>query len=158
MKHILLSIAVMAAALVGGGAARADVPPGLVILEQGAHSDVADEAYKDVHNDADLKALWAQVYGKSASPPSIPQIDWTKQMVLAYFMGEQKHTGYRIAFTEAQEDLGVFKAQVTVTIPGMNCHANPDKVRPYIIVAVPISAAPISFDDPLQKNGPPCGG
>lgn len=157
MKHLLLSIAIIAVALVGG-AARADTPTGLVILEQGTHSDAADEAYKEAHNDADLKALWGQVYGKSVSPPTMPQIDWTKQMVLAYFMGEQKHTGYRINFTKAEEDLGVYKAQVTVTIPGLNCHTNPDKVHPYIIVAVPVSAAPVSFDDPLQKNGIPCGG
>jgi hypothetical protein len=160
MKNLLIGIAAMAAALAGcasgGGAAGGDVS-GMVVLQQGTHSDMADQAYKDIHNDADLKALWAQVYAKVSSPPPVPQIDWTKQMVLAYFMGEQKHGGYRVSMTKAQEGLGVYNAQATVSIPGQSCHVTMDVTRPYVIVAVPASALPVAFDEPIQKNQPPCG-
>jgi len=155
MKSFLIGIAVMAAALVGGSAVGDDVE-GMTVLQQGNHSDIKDQLFKDIHNQADLAALWAQMYAKMTSPPSLPTIDWTKQMVIAYFMGDQKHGGYRVRITKAAEDLGSFKVEVTVTIPGQACHVPTDNTQPYVVVTVPASAAPVE-PDIKQRNAPPCG-
>jgi hypothetical protein len=156
MKSFLIGLAVMAAALAGGSAIGDDVE-GMTVLQQGNHSDIKEQTFKDIHNQADLAALWAQMYAKLSSPPAVPQVDWTKQMVIAFFMGDQKHGGYRIRITKAAEDLGSFNVDVTVTIPGQNCNFPHDDSQPYIVVALPASTAQVN-PNIVQKNMPPCGG
>ena len=159
MKDVLAGIAIMAAAVAGcasDGAASGHTH-GMLVLLQGSHSGVVEQAHHDIHDQAGLQALWARVYAKDSSAPALPQIDWSKQMVLAYFMGEQNHGGYRVSISKAEEGRGVYSVQATLSVPGHACHVTKDITQPYVIVVVPASTAPVSWEESVQENLPPCG-
>src|SRR5579862_1950462 len=142
MKKAFVIVAVLAAGIAGCASGGGSASSGVETLASGNHSSVTDQDYKDFHNQADLDAYLAKAFAKQASPPKL-DVDWTKQMVLTAFIGQQKQTGYRIRFTSVDESGDTVSVHVRVIIP---CHqkAIPDPSEPYMIVAAPATTKPVN--------------
>ena len=161
MKRIFVIIAVLAAGLVGcassgGGGGSGD---SYTVLEAGSHSAIKEQKTVDIHDQATFKDLWDKTFGTEASAPKMPDIDFTKQTVVAYFMGEMKHGGYviRIDRAEPSKDVpGNYDVDFMVIMPGANCPRTTMEItHPYLFAVVP-STSPISFNV-KQRNTPACG-
>ncbi|MGE5625017.1 MAG: protease complex subunit PrcB family protein [Bacillota bacterium] len=159
MKIMFVIAAVLAAGLAGcGGGTASD--NGATILSLGPQSAVKEQGSRDIHDQAAFKDMWDKTFADQSHPPAMPQIDWTKQAVVAYFLGEMKHGGYtmRVARAEPAKDTpNVYDVDFLVIEPGTNCpRTTNDITHPYIIAVVPSGSASISLD--LQKRTtPPCG-
>ncbi len=159
MKRVLVISAVLAAGLAGcasmGGGGTPTGIQGVTILEEGQQSAVKHMYTVDVHNDDDMKKLWVTAYADDKNAPAMPKVDWTKNMVVAYFTGSLPTSGYWIKVTRAEEVVGAYDVDFTVTVPGPGCHANEVTTHAYIIAQVPVSAMPVSITNRSQIN-PPC--
>ena len=128
---------------------------GLVPLGMGNYSNIKDEQYKDVHNQADLDALWKQAFGGMSGAPDKPMVDFSKNMVLAMFLGDQKHGGYLVRFTDFSVTGDTASVTVEITIPGMNCRYSNRASDPFAFALAP-AAKQVNFNV-TQRNAPPCG-
>lgn len=159
MKRIFVIIAVLAAGLVGcasgGGGGSAD---GYTVLETGSHSAIKEQKTVDIHDQATFKDLWDKTFGDQTSAPKMPDIDFTKQTVVAYFLGEMKHGGYAIRIEHAgpsKEVAGNYDVDFLVITPGANCPRTTMEItHPFLFAVVP-GTAPVSFDM-KQRDTPKC--
>ena len=137
-------------ASMGGGGGNGVVP-----LSMGNYSNIKDEQYKDVHNQADLDALWQQAFANLSGAPQKPAVDFSKNMVIAMFLGHQEHGGYLIRFTDFSITGDTANVTVEVTIPGANCRYPNRTSEPFAFALAP-AAKQVNFNV-TQRNAPECG-
>ncbi|MDE2090905.1 MAG: protease complex subunit PrcB family protein [Gammaproteobacteria bacterium] len=157
MKSLILSVAtallMAGCATMGGGATGVDV------LASGNHSNMKDQQYSDIHNQADLDALWKKAFAGQSSAPDEPKVDFNKNMVLAAFIGEQNTGGYNILFSSIDASGASVNVTVLITQPGQNClrsQAAQRQSEAYLIATAPASAKPVNFN-PSPQRAPGCG-
>lgn len=109
------------------------------ILGKGLHSGVKLQEYHDLHNAADFAVWWHRTYATRGDVPALPDVDFSKQMVIAVFMGEKPHGGYSIAVTRVRTTADNYDVEITVTAPGPGCRTTQAFIEPYEFVAVPDS-------------------
>lgn len=147
MKRLSIAVAALAAIIASGSAISG---PDVDILLKGQHSNIKYYTAKDFHNQADLDAFMATAFDKG-NAPSVPAVDWSKNMVLAVFIGYQKSGGYNIRFTKVDDSGDSIQVSVKVVVPCEE-RARPDPSQPFQIVAVPASTKPVNFNEPEQDN------
>ncbi|HLW74072.1 MAG TPA: hypothetical protein VKT74_03300 [Gammaproteobacteria bacterium] len=159
MKRIFVIAAVLAAILSGCGGGTAP-DNGATILAVGAQSAVKEQAAREVHDQAAFKELWDKTFADDSHPPKMPDVDFTKQVVVAYFLGEMKHGGFTLRVDRAEpakDTPGTYDVDFLVISPGSNCtRMTNDITHAYLFAMVPAAGQTISFDVKNRDN-PPCG-
>lgn len=97
-----------------------------------------------IQNGTELNQLWSYI---NATPGTAPNIDFTKEEVLAVFDGTHTTGGYRIQVSSITEANGTRTVNVTRTAPGAHCVLSSAITSPYQIVAVPKSSLPLAHAD-----------
>lgn len=138
------------ASLGGGG------PAGVTVLTSGNHSNIKDQTYKDIHTQADFDKFWDQAFGGMGMAPDKPTVDFSKDMVIASFIGEQTHGGFVIRITKVENTGSEIDVTVTVTIPGANCRYPRNSTEQFQFATLPASTEPVNFNL-AQQNAPACG-
>ena len=161
MKRIFVIIAALAAGLVGcasasgGGGGSAS---NYTLLETGSHGAIKEQKTVDIHDQAAFKDLWDKNFGTESSAPKMPDIDFTKQTVVAFLLGEMKHGGYvvRVDGAEPSKDVpGNYDVDFLVIEPGERCPRTTQEITHPYIFAVVSTTNPISFNV-KQRATPPC--
>jgi len=157
MKKLLVILAAMAAVLAGcGGAATTTSDDGVTVLVTGAHSGLKDQIEEQYHDQDAFKKIWDMVYEGQKDEPAPPAVDFTKQTVVVYGLGEMKHGGFAVRVKRADATAGGFAVGILVIEPGQNCHnATMETTHPFIVATVPTSSN-IAFDEVVKRDTPPC--
>ncbi len=149
MKRLSIALAALAAIAICG-TAIGDTSLDVNVLAKGEHSKVKYGTYQDIHTQADFDKFLATAFEKSDAP-SLPTIDWTKDMVVLAFIGYQKHTGYIVKVTKATETDAGIQVHVKIVIPCQERSREEDRY-PFTIVTIPASTKTVNFDPPEQDN------
>ena len=157
MKKLCIALAASLALLAGcasdGGGSSDN---GAVVLQAGSHGGLKDQTEKPIHNQADLEAIWNQLYPNGSSRPGMPTVDFTKTTVLVYAIGEMKHGGYSIRVDHATATATGYAVGFTVNEPGNNCpRTTTELTYPFIVVTVP-TAGDVTFDEVKTHAAPAC--
>jgi|GEM_PF-5450155 len=148
MKRAFIIAAVLSAVLAGcGGGTSPD--NGAVVLLQGSHSAGKQQQALDIHDQAAFKDMWDKAFAGDSSPPKMPDVDFTKYVVVAFFLGEMKHGGFVIRVDKAapSDTPGTYDVDWLVISPGANCvHTTEEVSHPFLIATVPAAGQSISFD------------
>lgn len=107
------------------------------VLASGSHSGVKEHEYHDLHNAKDFQTWWSKAYSTYSDVPPLPTVDFTKNMVIAAFMGEKTHGGYTLRVENVEQTLDAYNVKIKISIPGNNCRASQDIVQPFEFVVVP---------------------
>ncbi|MDB5237332.1 MAG: hypothetical protein JWL88_434 [Parcubacteria group bacterium] len=97
-----------------------------------------------IKNGTELNELWGYI---NAAPGTTPNIDFSKEDVLAIFDGTHTTGGYRIEVTGITQAAGGRTVHVSRIAPGANCMTAASITGPYEIVAVPKSNLPLEHVD-----------
>lgn len=151
-----LTIAAVTGLLLAGCASLSGGPAGVTVLASGNHSNIKDQMYKDIHTQADFDKLWQKAFGGMGMAPDKPNVDFSKDMVIASFIGEQKHGGFIIRITKVDQTPSGIDVTVMTTIPGANCRYPRSTSEQFQIATIPASTKPVSFNAE-QQNAPACG-
>ncbi|MGH8282216.1 MAG: protease complex subunit PrcB family protein [Gammaproteobacteria bacterium] len=144
-----LALLLAGCASMGGGSSSEE------LLASGQHSNIKDQQYTDIHNQVDLDALWQKAFA-NMSAPTKPVVDFSKQMVIAAFAGEQETSGWVVRVSDVDDSGPTLNVTVTVTVPGRDCLFTKNKVsQPYGITAIPASNKQVHFNI-KQHNAAPC--
>lgn len=111
-------------------------------LDHGAHSNVDDPLTASARTDAEWSALWKR---HNFDKPA-PAVDFSKEMVVAVFMGSRPTGGFSLDITSAAESGGRFVVSYRERAPKPDALTAQVLTAPYHIAAVPKSALPIIFE------------
>jgi len=106
-------------------------------IEKGDQSNIEDAKQMVVRTDAEWARLWQQ---HSFDRPK-PAIDFTKETVIAVFMGSRPNAGFSTAVVSATEGGGALVIRYTETQPAKGALTAQVITFPYDIVAIPKATA-----------------
>jgi hypothetical protein len=115
----------LAAALaLASGAPAAPVAPAegaMRVVAEGTQSGITERKRVVVRTQEEWKKLWgAHAEGKTGKAAEPPNVDWSKEMVLAAFMGERPTGGFAVSIREPKAAEGKLQVTVVERVPGAN--------------------------------------
>jgi hypothetical protein len=115
------------------------------VLARGNDADsMTQRANYEITTPAQMSELWGDI---GATPGTAPNIDFTKEEVLAIFDGTHTTSGYSIAVSDITDSGTTRTVNVIRTSPGTGCSIAPGITAPYQIIAVPISSDTLTHTD-----------
>ena len=112
-------------------------------IEKGEQSAIDDGKQVLVRTDAEWAQLWRQHAGDRARPP----IDFSKESIVAVFMGSRPNAGFSTAIVSATEGGGALIVRYTETKPARGAVSAQVLTFPFHIVAIPkVAAANVRFE------------
>ncbi|HSN16966.1 MAG TPA: protease complex subunit PrcB family protein [Gammaproteobacteria bacterium] len=126
------------------------------VLQFSQHGAIEDQSEEYYHNQADFQAEWNKLYANESSKPALPNVDFTKNTVVVYTIGQQKHGGYQIRVLRALPIQNGYAVGFQVTVPGLGCHnETQETTKPFIVITVP-TTQDITFDEVNKREQPSC--
>jgi VWFA-related protein len=111
-------------------------------IEKGGESNIDDAKMAVIRNAADLRKLWQM----HAPDKPLPAIDFSKEMVVAVFLGSKPTAGYGVEITGARDDNGALVVEYHETAPARDAMTAQVLTMPYAIAAVPARQGDVKFE------------
>ena len=112
-------------------------------IEKGDQSNIESARQVVVRDAAQWRALWQQ----HAPDRPMPAIDFSKESVVAVFLGSKPTAGYSVAIVSTTEGGGALIVKYRETRPAAGTMTAQVLTFPYHIVAIPkVSAANVKFE------------
>jgi hypothetical protein len=146
-RHLRGSIGVFGAivacafCVAGAGAMSAQATVPVRTVEKGANSNV-DDARQVV---ARTQAEWAALWKKHEYDRPAPKVDFSKEMVVAVFMGSRPTAGFATEIVSAAEQSGGLVVTYKEAMPAGGAITAQVLTAPFHIAAVPKHAGDVKF-------------
>lgn len=114
-------------------------------LAQGAKSSIAIRANYIITSSSELGELWTMIDAKG----NPPEVDFSKQAVLAVFAGEEPTSSIAIAKIE---DTNARLVSITLTKPEGACATKASATSPYELAVVSATSLPLTHADILTTT------
>lgn len=98
-----------------------------------------------ITNEADWQNLWNELFKKQEPAPMPPEIDFSKNNVIAVFAGQKSNGGYQIEITSIASVGNTLTVTVKQTSPGPNCIVTENITFPGQIVTIPKTNTKVKF-------------
>lgn len=128
-----------------GGAAQAGAPVVFTPVVTDGTSGVATPRRVVIKDEAAWRRLWAEHTAARDPAPDLPQIDFTRQMLVAVFAGERPGGCHSTAVLRIGADAGKLLVQYEERDISAVAQCLPIIVRPMQVVASARSDAPVEF-------------
>ena len=89
--------------------------------------------------------LWARIYATVDPIPPLPEVDFTREMIVAAALGTRATGGYNVLLTQATEDANGIQIHVLETSPGANCFNTQALTQPIDLGRVDRREVPVHF-------------
>lgn len=99
-----------------------------------------------IYGEDQLRPIWEGAF----SDETIPDVDFSKYMVVAAFLGARSTSGYSITITGVKETDSEILVTIQTTIPGPSCNPESAKSSPVHIVRLPKSDKTVTFISATQ--------
>lgn len=137
MTNAFLRAAVAAGVLVGVLQAQGSIRT----IEKGANSNVDDRLTASARTEAEWTALWK----KHNFDKPVPRVDFSKEIVVAVFMGSRPTAGFEVEIMSAEERDGALVVAYREAAPKAGAVSAQVLTAPYHIAAVPKASGPVRF-------------
>jgi hypothetical protein len=114
---------------------------------------ITDRTNYRLTSSADLGALWPMIYGDAAAP-AVPDVDFSKYEVLAFFDGSHSSDGYDISVSGIADSKASRSVGVTHILPGPKCRVSSKSTSPFVVLQVPKTPYTLTHQDLKTTN--PC--
>ncbi|HEY9838969.1 MAG: protease complex subunit PrcB family protein [Candidatus Sericytochromatia bacterium] len=113
-------------------------------LSQISNSRILTPRYVVAQDAESFRQLWIEHVG---SADNLPAVDFSREMVVAAFMGEQPSGGYALTIQEVAEEAGHLKVRVLKSRPSPEQMVIQMLTAPAHLLAIPRRDLPIDFED-----------
>src|SRR5262249_49130836 len=111
-------------------------------IERGSQSNVDSTKQAVARTEAEFAELWkTHNYDKPA-----PKVDFSKEMVVAVFMGSRPTAGFSVEIVSAAERSGDLVVIYREKMPSPGAMTAQVLTAPYHMAAIPKSAKPVRFE------------
>lgn len=134
---LLLTLATVMAPLQTLAQAESQAHPStglFTVLQQGTISAIDQERFEVIRNKPTFKSLWKQHNAAISPPPPLPNVDFSKDMVIAVFSGNKNTGGYVLNFDALENRGDRLEAILTLSQPGNQCMVAQVITAPFVIV------------------------
>ncbi len=100
------------------------------------------------YTEKDFHSFWksyCRVIDSQGGKVPPPSIDFSKNMVIAVFMGKKPTSGYRIEIEKIEEDKNYIKVYVKEYLPSKNAILMPVITYPFVMVKLKKTLKPVKF-------------
>ncbi|MFA6316072.1 MAG: protease complex subunit PrcB family protein [Elusimicrobiota bacterium] len=149
MKKVLLAVATILA--LGGNASAWETI-------SGQNCGVSKPQMVAAHDTQTLAQLWAKTYGGTPKALDLPSVDFTKETVVAVFLGEKPTPGFNVDLELQQDPMNPNRLYVLYKEKAPKSGAFMPQVvsRPFVILKVPKAYSEVVFEaNQLVKALPP---
>jgi hypothetical protein len=116
------------------------------------YSGVGDSLRTVVRDSVEWRRMWAQINAPFIPRPSLPPVDFQREMVVVAAMGRQPGGGYDIIIERATEDSSGIEVLIRRTIPGERCPTSAAVTQPVDLARIPASNKPVRFREREQAT------
>ena len=126
----------------------AETPAPFTELASGTDASVTTRENYLISTDEELRSLWPLLNPRSGRPV----IDFTKEVVIAVFAGEEPTAGYAIAVS-AITDTTERMVTIQISAPGVTCLAAQVVTTPYQVLKIPKTDLALTHEDTVVTTG-----
>ncbi|MCP4191680.1 MAG: protease complex subunit PrcB family protein [Planctomycetaceae bacterium] len=112
---------------------------------RGYYSGVTKPGEQVIDNLKAWQKVWNEVHKTVNPQPKLPPVDFTKQIVLAVFMGQQNTGGYQIEITGVKQTDKAVVVSVRTTSPPPDSFTTQALTQPYDLLVVKNPTKPVKF-------------
>jgi len=120
------------------------------VIHGGSYSAIGDKRQVVIKNNDDYQKLMSEVYANLDQMPRIPEVDFSRNYVVAVFMGTKNTGGYAINFDKIIKRTNDLTVSVYETSPGAKCVVTDAITQPYEIVKIPKIDKTVKFKTKLR--------
>jgi hypothetical protein len=114
-------------------------------IDRGQYSGVMHADCLVVDSATELAELWHQIHLVRSVEPPVPDVDFTYEIVLAVFQGEQPSGGHTIAIDRITERVSGTIVDVSLSTPRPDAMVTMALTSPYHLVRLSRPRPPIEF-------------
>lgn len=112
-----------------------------------AYSGIEDSLRTVIRDAAEWKALWTRINRPFIPAPTLPSIDFRREMIVVAALGRRPSAGYDVVIEEVDQsqtgiDVGVRKMR-----PAPGCPVSAVVTRPLDVARIPASDRPVRFHE-----------
>lgn len=142
---IFCTLASFSLAACQGSKELSEVPSGAqplnhTLIDQGAYSSIETPMNVWIEDAAAFALLWEQMHQNQTPAPSVPEVDFSSQAVIASFMGTKPNGGHSVRISLIAIQDGKAYVVVQQTTPGPGCFTTDAITYPFVMAAVSKSA------------------
>lgn len=119
---------------------------GFTTIDQGYHSGHTSPAYYVIYDAETWNDLWNQHVLFMLDPLPPPSVDFSKNIVVAAFMGEVSTGGYAINIYDVIDTGDSMTVKIEITQPGPRCIVTQALTQPYHIIEMARTDKQFTFD------------
>ena len=116
------------------------------VIKEGPISGFTDEKMMVINNNDDYQKIMTIVYYNLDQMPIIPEVDFTKSILILTAMGTKNTGGYTIGIDNISKSGSKVTVNLTETSPGKNCVNTESITSPYQIVKIKKTDKEIKFN------------
>lgn len=95
-----------------------------------------DSSFRLISDAAGLREAWSSAHGSLLTPPAVPQVEFSRETVLALFMGSQPTGGYGISVQRMTQEGGEIYADVRFSEPAPGTMTSQALTSPWQMVRI----------------------
>lgn len=107
------------------------------VIHNGWNAAFEDKRQALLTNNEDYQTLMNDVYRNFDQMPTIPVVDFTKNDVIAVFIGTKTSGGYQVSVDKIIKRNDAVSVYVNEISPGKNCMTTDALTQPYQLVKIP---------------------
>ena len=107
---------------------------------------ISERARLVIRNREEFDELWKGIFSLVSDKPVLPEIDFSREMIIVAAMGQQPSTGYHILIDSACEG----DDQLEISVRSINfskCGQFPSQTEPADMVRLPKTDLPVTFQE-----------
>lgn len=120
--------------------------------EQGltTYSGVREPLERVIRDHATWRDMWAAIWGSMVPERPLPEVDFTRDMVVVVALGERRTGGYNVLVSSAWETEGRVTVEARTRMPGTACFVTQAFTYPLDAVRVPRRDGPVTFTNRVE--------
>lgn len=137
------------------GAGARVIQDGQVNFETVLKSQISSykgKVYFTISSQEEWQKVWGEINSGSTPVPALPAVDFTKEMLVLVFQGNQSTGGYSVEVTGVEKKDGVVGVMVKEISPGAGCMTTQVLTAPSHIVKIPKVDAKFEYDIKYERT------
>ena len=105
-------------------------------LQQGDNAAVTDESFRLIADNSSFARAWSEAHANLLQPPPLPEVDFTRERVVAIFLGSRPTGGHGVSVENVSQLGGELFVDVNVTEPAPDAIVTQALTSPWTMVRV----------------------
>ncbi len=123
-----------------------ELHPAYTIVDQGTQSGLTLTKQLLIGNAADWQELWGVHQSNRRPPRLLPPIDFSKDMLIAVFLGEQPTGGHRVTIHDLVKTPTHLQVNIKIAAPDKDAMVTMALTQPYVIIKTLRTNLPVQFE------------